>query len=100
MGNAVTKRDRQQLVRSLVKVKKTQKKLVNTSAELSNCLKRMPVSLRQWLGFLAIDTGRTPDEVIDPLIECADMFSEGMVECKRKIKFFRKRVKNKDYKGE
>lgn len=100
LENDATKRDRQKLVKLLVRVKKTQRKLVIHSTELSNCLSSMPPALRQWISFSVLSKGRDPNEAIDQLIDSSKVFIEGMNECRKRIKIARKRVKNKDYKDE
>lgn len=92
-----TRRDRQSIVRVLVKAKKTTKKLVITSKELKDGLDKMPDSLRFWLGMNALQQGRDSDEVITSLCSAYDFFNGALKDGLLRIKIARKRVKNKDY---
>lgn len=92
-----TKRDRQAIVRILVKAKKTTKKLVHTSKELKDCLDKMPDSLRFWLGMSALQQGCDPHEMMASLSSTYDVFNGALKGGLLRIKIARKRVKNKDY---
>ena len=100
LKNPLTKKDRQDVVRLLVKFKKNQNKLAYHSQKLSDSLLKINPYTLMLMKCHFIDCGRDPEEAMNHLIGSTSIFHEQLVACRKAIKAARKRVKNKDYKDE
>jgi len=97
LGNTATKRDRQKIVKLLVRHKKTQKKIVFCSQNLSDHLLKMSTPLKEMLIRSCLRRGGDASE-IQQLIDSPKMFNDGLKQAHAHLKAARKRVKDKNYK--
>lgn len=93
LSNTATKKDRQKVVKLLVKFKKNHKKVHSCSKELSDHLLKMGPHLLQALFMSCSDPAG-----MQTLIDAPKFFEEALLQASAHLKAARKRVKNKDYK--
>lgn len=93
----VSKRDRQAIVKLLVKFKQNQKKLVKKSNELRVLLQAIPNTLKFIFHMHSYEIGLYPEDKVQQLIEAPNVFLQGLTAVRIELKIARKKVKNKDY---